>query len=360
MPLAALLSLLSPSSSQPTKVRRKRPTQERRTQPQRICKITSKPDSQQNPSQFDSVDLGSTISPSQLECAVGNCQNIVIDTQPIVQGNDSINLSTSEISVVPETQDPPSPDIGQSVIKETQDPPTPVSPMQNLSMISQNSTMSPQWQSTPHNKRSIDMMSNLSHILSDSDIANSMLPMTPSFISPGQNACLSNSAQYSLNESQCPSPPLVTSSQLPESQTLEEKYDGIVRQLICANARIAKLEAENKQLKDDIKVQAIRSAAGIFDDNLTSTRKLSHQSVQTESTVNSDKQTCVSEPPKNHTETLLFRSNGNLSVLSNFHSVTLHIDGHRYASAEHAYHHKMASFHSRSDIANKILHAGTA
>ena len=131
MPLAALLSLLSPSSSQPTQVRRKRPTQERRKQPQRICKMTSGPDSQQNPSQVDSVDLGSTISPSQLECAVGNCQNIVIDTQPIVQGNDSINLSTSEISVVPETQDPPSPDIGQSVIKETQDPPTPVSPMQN-------------------------------------------------------------------------------------------------------------------------------------------------------------------------------------------------------------------------------------
>jgi ribA/ribD-fused uncharacterized protein len=58
-------------------------------------------------------------------------------------------------------------------------------------------------------------------------------------------------------------------------------------------------------------------------------------------------------------ETALFRSDGNLSVLSNFYSTKLRYRGTSFTSAEHAYQHSMALFHSRPDVAYRILTAHT-
>ena len=51
--------------------------------------------------------------------------------------------------------------------------------------------------------------------------------------------------------------------------------------------------------------------------------------------------------PLLHGEFSLFRSNGNLAVLSNFHAFKFKHYGTTYNSAEHAYQHQMAIFHSK-------------
>ena len=56
----------------------------------------------------------------------------------------------------------------------------------------------------------------------------------------------------------------------------------------------------------------------------------------------------------------LFRSNGNLPTLSNFYSTKLIYKGILFKSAEHAYQHHMAMYHSRPDIARKILRSPSA
>jgi ribA/ribD-fused uncharacterized protein len=142
--------------------------------------------------------------------------------------------------------------------------------------------------------------------------------------------------------------PLVTASQLPPSQSLLQKYDQALQQLIVVNAKNAKLELENKQLRNDIQAFHIRQAAGV-DDTVHS------KCTQTDKAL----QESVDKTDGKDLETALFRSDGNLSVLSNFYSTKLRYRGTSFTSAEHAYQHSMALFHSRPDVAYRILTAHT-
>ena len=56
----------------------------------------------------------------------------------------------------------------------------------------------------------------------------------------------------------------------------------------------------------------------------------------------------------------LFRSNGNLPVLSNFYATSLNYGGLTFKSAEHAFQHRMASYHGCHDTARRILNAKNA
>ena len=76
-------------------------------------------------------------------------------------------------------------------------------------------------------------------------------------------------------------------------------------------------------------------------------------------TKESGSQTAPMESTVPDREFALFRSNGNLSVLSNFHQTTVKFKGISFRSAEHAYQHKMAIYHGQHDIALRILNART-
>ena len=56
---------------------------------------------------------------------------------------------------------------------------------------------------------------------------------------------------------------------------------------------------------------------------------------------------------------LLFRASGRFTVLSNFFESKLKIEGLLFKSAEHAYQHKKAVFHNRSDVARCVLRSRT-
>lgn len=82
-------------------------------------------------------------------------------------------------------------------------------------------------------------------------------------------------------------------------------------------------------------------------------------STQTLSAETSDKlcQTATVKEALTNQDVLLFRSNGNLPILSNFFKFKFSYKGITFSSAEQAFQHRMAIFHSRPDIARNILMA---
>ena len=85
-------------------------------------------------------------------------------------------------------------------------------------------------------------------------------------------------------------------------------------------------------------------------------QKVDKESQVTVQVSDKEQQTLLSNI-KEDFEFALFRSNGNLSVLSNFHVSRLHYRGRTFKSAEHAYQHSMAMFHNCPHTARKIIYA---
>ena len=162
----------------------------------------------------------------------------------------------------------------------------------------------------------------------------------------------------------------VTESQLPLSQTASQTHMDVLGQLICANHKISQLKAENDQLRDDLKIKHILESANVLPKdekselNEVNEVKIISASEKLEQKVES--QEPQQKLPQNDTvhpvdtPTLLFRSNGNLSILSNFHEMRFHFKGSSYHSTEPAYQHQMAYFHKRPDMAYRIMCTRTA
>ena len=345
MAMAKIKALFSPSTtSQSQTSRRNRPlSQTIRKNPPRNAE--KKPDDDYiNPShrKQSSIDLGSTISPSQFSSMSDPDDVFVPQTQSPVRGNDSITLSGSSNLTIAETQ--PFTDSPATPINDSHD----ASDNRNAYSVSMFDVLS---QTMP------DDMSMPSMFPLPNDDLRQLVPHTAS--TPIQNP-LSNMhspSQSSPNALQL----LVTESQLPPSQTESEKYLAVVQQLICANNRVAQLLAENKKLKEDLNVKYILEAANFTPDE-RSNRKVSNESQTNPSprppTPTSEFATQTTTALPN--ETLLFRSNGNLSILSNFYSMSFRYKGSTYHCAEQAYQHQMALYHARPDIAHRICSTRTA
>lgn len=314
MALAALNALFSPST-----------TQQGRVQPPRNAKkkldkdyVYDLPKELQPLS--NSIDLGSTVTASQFDSL--SPSNRVIDTQPILQGNDSIVMSSPGQSAIPESQN------SLNISEISFDSP-------EISFNNVESTC------TPPSRRGTVMFAALSQTLSDMETGQSLLPM---------------SDDVSLLRSD--SPPSSTSA----------PHDVILQQLVDANIKITQLEMENSHLKDELNILATRSAQNLATDRppqmaqqtQTIDAEPSVKNTQTEPLHPTAASTQTDSVRNEHNrETLLFRSDGSLSVLSNFYRAHIHFDGRRYPSAEHAYQHQMALHHSRPDIAHRIMMART-
>jgi ribA/ribD-fused uncharacterized protein len=126
-----------------------------------------------------------------------------------------------------------------------------------------------------------------------------------------------------------------------------------------ANAKNAQLESDNKQLRNDLQALRVLQAAGIdpnaqLHPKIRKTGKPSQVSVPM-----TDSNTQTSDNTGKDPPIALFRSDGNLSELSNFYRTKLKYRGVQFPSAEHAYQHAMALFHSRPDVAYRIQIAHT-
>jgi ribA/ribD-fused uncharacterized protein len=161
---------------------------------------------------------------------------------------------------------------------------------------------------------------------------------------------------------------LVTASQLPTTPTPSQKHTDTVKQLIRANVRIAELEKENKELRDEALVKHIRvseeltqldreqrPASFLHVKNNRSRISFCDAATETETTP-----VTPTPPDSKRKGMVLFRSDGNMSILSNFYLMRLRHRGTNYISAEQAYQHQMALFHARSDIAHRIMTARTS
>lgn len=205
-----------------------------------------------------SIECGTTLTESQL---ISNNSPIVrvLDTQPILDGNDSlivtVDSEASDVSTIPDSQ----------VIT-----------------------------TTPQSNHGRLMFTALSRSMSDDSLSQSLLPM-------------SDFNMYSR----------VADDSVPISST-PANCDINMSQVIPTEA-------------------------------LTKTVKVCRQDQNTQTTWLTDK----------HRDVALFRSDGNLSVLSNFYQIRLKHNGVTYASAEQAYQHRMAMYHARPDTAHRVLTART-
>ena len=276
MPLSSAMSkissLFSPSQSTATQGLKRTQPQRNRRKPQKYEDQQSQPKS--------SLEIGSTVCLSPSQCPNNAKQNLVLDTQPIVEGNDSLfvdTLTQSDIDVIPQT--PLDASLPPNLFDATVTPsPTSldvtVTPSPNISTLSSN-TSSPT--SSPHSHHGSLMKSSLLGTASPP----SLLPLRDDALQ-----------EESIHRND-PSPDMLTSTPM-------------IRSLAVRESQI--LERVN-----------------------TSQEK----------------------------EMALFRFRGNLSVLSNFYITKLKYNGMLFPSAEHAYQHKMALYHSRPDIAHNILQART-
>ena len=279
-------------------------------------------------SRISSFTLGSTISNSILEEELGKNSlcNIVSDTQPIEQGNDSLSITDTEITMIPETQD---------------------TTVQHYNTPHRTS----EYSNTTWSKWSSRMRSLLSQTVSS-------LPSTPSLLrlTPNSDLRTSTPIPQHIDESfisSDSSPPLVTSLQLPSSQPLSDKYENVIKQLIIANSNNTRLEQENKQLREELLVSRAVPAV----DTPNNAPCQSHTKTKCNTATQTEKETQVDHPVQ---ETALFRFRGNLSVLSNFHMADITFEGKKHRSAEHAYQHSMAMQNHRPDVANKIASVSTS
>ena len=321
MALAAISSFFSPNSSS----RQKRLLPKRNSQKKQDNDFVYPSQTRQS-SRQSSIVLGSTISESQFDSTTDGNDAIVLDNQSACQGNDSINLSSQHGTTIPNS-------------------------LENVP-DSESPNLTP---TTMHSRHSMEMFDALSRTnMDDSRSSPSLLPMS----SCSDHGLLSSTPLQNSHTSSDGLQLFVSESQFPPSQSMSQKHVDTLRELICANTKIANLEAENKQLRDDLNVTNILRAA-----NINMNLPLKHsQKVQTDGILTATQETETTAPIKNDylKETLLFRSDGNLNILSNFYSMRLNYKGMTYHSAEQAYQHQMALYHARSDLAYRIMVTRTA
>lgn len=199
-------------------------------------------------SSFSSIDYGTTLSESQFE--IDGVKHVILDTQPVAFGNDSILLTSMSQNVIPDSQ--------QTIT------------------------------TTPISKHGRSMMSALSQTVSEELPTSSLLPIND-FTFRDESDLFSSTPRSTTSVSSRP---------------------------ICVTTQTDPIHVSNKE---------------------------------------SQTSNCISK----EREIAMFRSDGNLSVLSNFHYTRLKFNNMNFNSAEHAYQHKMALFHSRPDVAHKIFTAQT-
>ena len=214
----------------------------------------------------------------------------VPDTQPILQGNDSLILSQP---------------LSQSVVPETQVPPSPVSAPTHLSPC----FVVPDSQQSPR------------HVVNETQSSPCSSVTTPP-------------SRYGVSMQSALSQTWMTNEQ--ESESLLPMRD------LSAFRHDSPLSSTPANPRPEIKTVVT-------------------QDVSTE-TLPDPKCESVTQTsgPLLHGEFALFRSNGNLAVLSNFHAFKFKHYGTTYNSAEHAYQHQMALFHSCPETARRILRARNA
>ena len=337
MALAKIKSIFSPSTTiHSQRVIRKNPPRKAhapKKQNEDQSRKQNEDHSYPSPSENSSIVLGTTVTLSQTP-PVSNAHMVFVqETQSPVLGNNSITLTNTQIDTIEETQT--------------------LNCMSNLDTSLDNPCLTPQ--THEHLRYSDTMFNELSRTMSDdmsifplrNEDENSVLhPPTSTPVQTSLSQTLPTTNGMKL---------LVTESQLPPSQSASQKHENVLKQLICANSKLAQLEAENKKLKEDLQVIRIHDAAQIPKINSQTHAKTQTCSI-TQSTTHSispDGKVMQIKPHAN--DKLLFRSRGNLSILSNFHPMHLTFRGQKYHSAEQAYQHHMAFFHSRPDIARRIM-----
>jgi len=133
---------------------------------------------------------------------------------------------------------------------------------------------------------------------------------------------------------------LVTSAMLPPESPSAD-HTRTVSALILANQRINSLLRQIEELKAN---------------NIAS---VALQSIETPAVHVSAKRQMPVLQDRTQREILLFRASGRFTVLSNFFESNQSVGGVLFRSAEHAYQHKKALFHGRSDTASRVLRSRT-
>ena len=331
MPLSAILSAIrSPAVTKPTRVQPARNAQ-KKPDDSFIYTLQSSQRSKHN-----SIILDDTVTESVLQNLTNSPRVLAPASQSVLQGNNSICLSPLSQTTIPETQY-----ISQDTIPETQN-----------QTISPDSTFE-NAQSTPNSSRGDDMFDALAETFSPKSLGNSLCPNSEVCHTELMFEKQDENEDFELSY-------LVRPSQLPASQTLLEKHDATVQQLILANQKISELERKILKLEDDINVHQIHSTANL---NTDSSCNIFNNNTDLAVDQNPKNRAAETQTDITHADSeniLLFRSDGNLSILSNFYQFPLRYEGHRYISTEQAYQHQKAVYHKCSRVARQILSARTS
>ena len=217
-------------------------------------------------SETSSLLIENTLTDSQFFLSSPRCNlTLAKDTQPVLSGNDSLVFETQNQSVIPETQD--SSNLTPSVLPETQD--------------SSNIAHSQVIPATPPSQHGSMMRSALSTTMTDDNLTPSLFPM-PSY---DVDRSLSTMTSTPMSSNRSPS-----MSQNPETQSISTQT--LPKQMAQHGSQTVAEEMPEHGTQ-------------------TTPLEMTDQSSQTE--LSDD------DPP----EIALFRSNGNLSVLSNFYEVDM-------------------------------------
>ena len=255
--------------------------------------------------------------------------NIVPDTQEILSGDNSITFTQSQI-VVPETQ--ASPTTNRSQAENT--------PPNTTSAVSA---------TTPLSRHGRQMCSSLSSSLFDSSV--SLLAMNDLSNEGSANTATSTPLPPTLDVD-----PDISTKNL--SRTISNKSSQTVP---CVDDALDKSVQTMPSVTNITDTTSQTDLLTLEESSQTDLLMLEESSQTDLLTLEKSSQTDLSGNiflP--NCDIALFRSNGNLSTLSNFHMSTLRYRGLKFRSAEHAYQHQMATFHGRHDIARRIMAAKTA
>ena len=329
--LAHVSAIFSPTQTPQTTNRRIVP---KRNAPKIKDKDFYYPSQSQKPqrtqTKHSSIDLGSTISDDEL-LAHGSITHHVPDSLPVLEGDNSLYITSQSQS--------------QHVVPESQDLEITTSPGRSKSASSMFSALS-DTDVTLSGKHSKSIMAITDNTREHSD-----------HVDPDRSTPVCStpvSAVTSQSRANSMSPLLVTESQLPSSPTVSQELSNTLKMLICANAKNAELQAELIKLKDELNIEKIR---GNSDVNNSYGKPLGLKIPRLQKTQNTQTDPICQTTER---EMALFRSDGHLSVLSNFHYFTFRYNGINYISTEQAYQHRMAQFHKCNDTAHRIMKARTS
>ena len=357
--LSQVASVLSPKLSQVSSIFSPTPSMNihrpvKRIQPKRNAKKKKDEDFvYSDVLSTSSLLIGSTLSDSQFVLSTPRC-NLALDTQPVLEGNDSISFSETQMdTVVPESQT-------ETVIRETQTetvvPETHIETVVPETQIEyQNVSHTPSISGiSPQSRHGSKMMSGLSSLynydtsFSLSPVSQSLLPVTHPDISYELSTQLSSTpigSQYTTVTS-----PVVSRDSA--VQTVDQQTVARATQ----TDYVHESEHQATQTSRDSAVQTVDQQTAACATQTDNIHELEHQATQT----------CLQDLSEEHQAALarqvplkdnvaLFRSNGNLSVLSNFYQTKIYYNGVHYRSAEHAFQHCMATFHNCTNVARQIL-----